>query len=388
MNELFWLTLFLFLIAAALRSELFFYLLYVLVGLQVLARLWLRRDIKQLSWRRHAPHTAFPGERSTVKIELTNNGLLPVPWLTLTESVPSALRNPPTIREVISLGAGERHTLTYTVVGGRRGYYRLGPLSLRTGDVLGLEERTLAGPEHHSLTIYPPTLSLAELGLPAALPYGTLATAQRLFSDPARPSGVRPYQSADGVRRIDWKTTAHAGSPQVRRYQPAIALETLIALAFSRQEYGGRFPYDVMERALIAAASIAAHLTERRQPIGLCTTGYDAATDAPAASLPVAQGRAQLIGVLGTLGRLDPAAEGDLPALASRAAAHLGWGSTVVLITGQRGADLVAQLLPLKRRGLSISLILTEPSPADLGLPRQHGISTYGLWRDGRPRAG
>ena len=135
-------------IAAALRSELFFYLLYVLVGLQVLARLWLRRDVKQLSWRRRAPRTAFPGEPTTVEIELTNNGLLPIPWLTLTESVPPALHNPPTIREVISLGAGERHTLTYTMVGGRRGYYRLGPLSLRTGDVLGLEERTLAGPEH------------------------------------------------------------------------------------------------------------------------------------------------------------------------------------------------------------------------------------------------
>jgi uncharacterized protein (DUF58 family) len=388
MNELFWLTLLLFAIAAALRSELFFYLLYVLVGLQVLARLWLRRDVKQLSWRRRAPHTAFPGELTTVEIELTNNGLLPIPWLTLTESAPPALHNPPTIREVVSLGAGERHTLTYTLVGNRRGYYRLGPLSLRTGDVLGLEERTLAGLEHDSLTIYPPTLSLAELGLPAALPYGTLASAQRLFSDPARPSGVRPYQSADGVRRIDWKTTAHAGIAQVRRYQPAIALETLIALAFSRQEYGGRFPYDVMERALIAAASIAAHLTERRQPIGLCTTGYDAATGALAVNLPVAQGRAHLIGVLGTLGRLDPAADGDLPALASRAAAHLGWGSTLVLITGQRGTNLVAQLLPLKRRGLSIALILTEPSPADLGLPRQHGITTYGLWRDGRPSVG
>ena len=65
MNELFWLTLLLFVIAAALRSELFFYLLYVLVGLQVLARLWLRRDVKQLSWRRRAPLTAFPGEHTT-----------------------------------------------------------------------------------------------------------------------------------------------------------------------------------------------------------------------------------------------------------------------------------------------------------------------------------
>ncbi|HJZ48051.1 MAG TPA: DUF58 domain-containing protein [Roseiflexaceae bacterium] len=385
MNELFWLTLLLFTIAAALRSELFFYLLYVLVGLQVLARLWLRRDIKQLSWRRRSPLAAFPGERATVEIELTNRGLLPIPWLTLTESVPAALHTPPTIRQVISLGAGERHVLTYTLVGNRRGYYRLGPLSLRTGDVLGLEERSLTSQEQDSLTVYPPTLSLADLGLPAALPYGTLGSPRRLFSDPARPSGVRPYQAADGVRRIDWKTTAHAGAPQVRRYQPAIALETMIALAFSREEYGGRFPYDIMERALIAAASIAAHLTERRQPVGLCTTGYDAATAAPAADLPVAQGRAHLIDVLGTLGRLEPAATGDLPALASRAAAHLGWGSTVVVITGQRGADLVAQLLALKRRGLSIALILTEPTPSELGLPRKHGITAYGLWRDGRP---
>jgi uncharacterized protein (DUF58 family) len=385
MNELFWLTLLLFAIAAALRSELFFYLLYVLVGLQVLARLWLRRDIKQLSWRRRAPLAAFPGERAKVEIELTNSGLLPIPWLTLTESAPPALHAPPTIRQVISLGAGERHVLTYTLAGTRRGYYRLGPLSLRTGDVLGLEERTLTGQEHDALTIYPPTLALAELGLPAALPYGTLAASQRLFSDPARPSGVRPYQAADGVRRIDWKTTAHAGTPQVRRYQPAIALETLIALAFSREEYGGRFPYDIMERALIAAASIAAHLTERRQPVGLCTTGYDAATGELASALPVAQGRAHLIGVLGTLGRLEPAATGDLPALAGRAAAHLGWGSTMIVITGQRGAELVSQMIALKRRGLSIALILTEPSPADLGLPRKHGITTYGLWRDGRP---
>ena len=101
MNELFWLTLLLFAIAAALRSELFFYLLYVLVGLQVLARLWLRRDVKQLSWRRRAPHTAFPGEHTTIEIELTNNGLLPIPWLTLTESVPAALHNPPAIRELV-----------------------------------------------------------------------------------------------------------------------------------------------------------------------------------------------------------------------------------------------------------------------------------------------
>ena len=388
MNDLFWLTIVLFIVAAALRSELFFYLLYVVVGLQVLARLWLRRSVRWLTWRRLAPAAGFPGEQLTVELELTNRGLLPLPWLAIHESLPPALHSPPMIREVLSLGAGERRVLTYTLVGQQRGYYKIGPLTLRTGDVLGLGEHSMAGQEPATLTIYPPVLPLADLGLPASLPYGTLATARRLFSDPARPAGVRPYQPSDGVRRIDWKTTARTGTPYVRRYQPAIALETLIALAFSREEYGGHYRYDVMERALVAAASIAAYLVAQRQPIGLCTTGYDPAIGSQARPLPVAHGRAQLIEVLGTLGRLEPANHGALPALIWQTGAHLGWGSTVVAITGQRGIDLVAALLPLKRRGLNVALILTEPTAEELGLPRRHGIAAYGLWRDGRPGPG
>jgi uncharacterized protein (DUF58 family) len=388
MNDLFWLTILLFIVAAALRSDLFFYLLYVVVGLQLLARLWLRQSARHLRWRRRTPAAAFPGERLTVELEVTNDGLLPLPWLVINESLPASMRSPPMIREALSLGAGERRVLTYELIGQRRGYYKIGPVSLQTGDVLGLGERILSGATPDGLTIYPPILSLSELGLPASLPYGTLATTTRLFSDPARPSGVRPYQAADGVRRIDWKTTAHTGSPQVRRYQPAISLETLVALAFSREEYGGRYNYDSMERALVAAASIAAHLTARRQPIGLCTTGHDPLSGARAAPLPIAGGRAQLIEILGALGRLEIATHGMLPELIWQAGAHLGWGSTVVAITGQRGPALVEALLPLKRRGLNIALIITEPSAEDLGLPRRHGITTFGLWRDGRPSVG
>lgn len=388
MNELFWLTIILFAVAAALRSELFFYLLYVVAGLQLFARLWLRQSARRLMWRRIAPTAAFPGEPIQVQIELVNGGPLPLPWLALHESLPPALHSPPMLREVLSLAAGERRTLSYTLLSRRRGYFRLGPLALRTGDVLGLGERALAGDETSPLTIYPALLPLADLGLPASLPYGTLAASRRLFSDPARPAGVRPYQPSDGVRRIDWKTTAHAGAPQVRRYQPAIALETLVALAFSREEYSGRAAYDIMERALVAAASIAAQLAAQRQPVGLCTTGYDPLAGGRAAPVAVAQSRAQLLAILGVLGRLEVAPSGALPQMIWQAAAQLGWGSTVVVITGQRGEPLVAALLPLRRRGLNVALVIAEASGDDLALPRRHGIAAYGLWRDGRPSPG
>jgi uncharacterized protein (DUF58 family) len=185
---------------------------------------------------------------------------------------------------------------------------------------------------------------------------------------------------------MDWKSSAHAGTALVRQYQPAIALETLVALAFSREEYGSRFAYDLMERALTAAASIVADLAARRQSFGLCASGHDPASEAVDLSLPVATGRAHLMDTLGLLGRLEPVTSGSVLVSLRHAAARLGWGSTVVLVTGQRGAELVYDLVALRRRGLNVALVITEPAPDELELPRRHGIATYGLWRDTIPR--
>jgi uncharacterized protein (DUF58 family) len=379
------LTILLMIIAVALRSDLFFVLLYITLGLQIITRLWMRYEISSLRWRRNAPIAGFPGEKIPVTIEIENNGLLPIPWVALHESLPMALHSPPMIREVISLGPREQRRITYELFGHRRGFHQIGPLSLRTGDVLGLTERPLRSEERVGLTIYPTVLPLASLGLPASLPYGTLASSRRLFEDPARPAGVRPYQPADGVRRIDWKASAHAGQPLVRRQQPAIALETLVALAFSHSEYGSRFAYDTMEHALIAAASILAHLDSLRQPFGLCTTGLDPASGQASASLAIGKGRTHLITGLGVLGRLEATTDTPLMPVVRRAAAGLGWGSTIVIITGQRGEELLAHALDLRRRGLNVTLVITEATPEALALPRRHGISAYTLARDGRP---
>ncbi len=375
----------LFLLAIVLRSELFFYLLYLIAGLHIAARWWVGRSASRLRIRRVAPAAAFPGDPVPVIVEVQNTGLLPLPWLALRETLPPALHSPPMVYEVMSPGAAERCEMRYTLFSRRRGYYQIGPLTVQTGDVLGIGERTVSEVPPAALTIYPNVLPLEDLGLPASLPFGTLPATHRLFTDPARPMGVRPYQPVDGVRRIDWKATARLGEPQVRRYQPAIAVETMIALAFSRAEYGGGFAYDTMERAVVAAASIAAHLIERRQSVGLCTTGFDAASHAPVGVLPPGSGRAHLIQVLGLLGRLEVAKEGDLTITLSRATVGLGWGSTVVMISGQRVRDILPHALALRQRGLNVALVIAEALTDDLALAHRHGVAAYDLGRDARP---
>lgn len=385
MNHLFWLFVVLLLLAAVLRSELFFYLLYVVVGLQLLSRLWLRRSTSRLSYRRSCPERAFIGEPVTVELEITNSSLLPLPWLAVYESVAAPLRQPALIREVITLGAGQQHTLRYQIAGQRRGYFRIGPLQLRSGDVLGLEERSEEEPRQQAITIFPQVLPLSELGLPATLPFGTLASSERLFADPSRPAGVRDYRPSDGVRRIDWKSSARAGRPQVRRFDPAIASETLLALAFCRDEYDGRYAYDDMERAIVAAASLASYLAGQRQPVGLCSSGLDSGASGPLVSLPVGRGREHVLSILAALGRLEPGRAARLGDVLLQASAHLSWGSTVAIITGQRTADLLDLLLGLRRRGLNLALLQVEASFADIGLAKRHRIAAYRIDRVGRP---
>ncbi len=377
-------TLLLLAVAAALRSEIFFYLLYMLVGFQVVAWVWVRQVSRSLRWAREVPTTAFPGEPIDIQIAISNRSLLPMPWLSIYESVPPALLTH-AVRRVVSLGAGERRVVSYTVLGQRRGLYRLGPLRLQTGDVLGLRERPLASERTDSLVILPQVLPLADLGLPAALPFGVRPAARSLFSDPARPVGVRGYQAGDAMRQIDWKSSARLGALQVRRQQPAIARETLVALAMSQAEYPSRYSYDDQERAVVVAASLVADLIGRGQPAGLCTSGRDPLTGGTALVIAPGDGRAHMIAMLRLLGRLEAPPEGDVAAALSRASAGLSWGSTVVLICLRAGPDMVERLLPLRRRGLLVALILIDGEPDDLALARRHGLRPYTVTRAGAP---
>lgn len=374
-------------IAVALRSDLFFYLLYVLIGFVFVSRLWLRQGLRQLRWERSVPRAGFPGETVSVAVTIRNKGLLPIPWLAVHESLPTGLRTPPMYREVLSLGAGEVQTLRYALVGSRRGYYALGPLTISTGDMLGFGERRLIGLEQEHLTIYPVVLTLADLELPATLPYDVLPSGRRLFSDPARPAGVRPYEPGDSVRQIDWKSTARSAGLQVRRYQPAIALETMLALAFTRAEYDDQFVYEETERAITATASLAAHLTGLRQPVGLCTNGRDPAFPEQTPLIPIGAGRAHLMEVLGVLGRLEFGNDTEMMAVVLRATAQIGWGGTLIVVSGPRADPLLMPLIALRRRGLNVVLILTDATPDDLARIRRHGIAAFVIRRDGRPQA-
>jgi len=362
MQALFIALLLLFLFGALLRQDWIFYLAYVVTGVWLFSNWSVRRSLRFVDVKRSMLDRAFVGQKILVTVEITNRSRVPLPWMVLEERVPLDLRDIADYRMALSAGGRSAITHTYTVLAKRRGYFTLGPLNLRTGDLFGFAEANWEEIAPRYVTVYPLIFPLGRLGLPSRIPVGGRTSTQRLYEDPARLAGVRAYVAGDSQRRIHWKASAHANELLVKKYQPAIGLNCMIALDFVRPAYTRGNVTSVSEWAVSIVASIAAAVTESRQPVGLLCRGVDAASgdeNAAPLPLPARTGQAQLTAILSTLARLELSDEdSSFAAWLTPLLAEQEWGTTVVVVTPQVSDELLWALHLAMRRGSTILLLL------------------------------
>ncbi|VAW31881.1 hypothetical protein MNBD_CHLOROFLEXI01-5284, partial [hydrothermal vent metagenome] len=241
---------------------------------------------------------------------------------------------------------------------------------------------------------------------------GTVASHQRLFEDPARPMGIREFRSGDSMRQINWKASAHSSAYarqlMVKTFQPAISLETAVLLNLHIPDYQAHSRLDVTEWAIEVAASLAAHLVNQRQGVGLICNGIDPLASGshsfdevtgrllrPKASeihaqpnsfmspaIPPRNGRPHLMKILERLARIEAEETVSFTDWASTACLHLTWGVTILAITPSGGEAVCQSLHRLVRAGFNPILITVEPDH-NFGLIRQRarrlGFAAYNV---------
>lgn len=390
MGRYVWLLLLLTAVALLLRVEFIIYILYVVVGIFLWSYFYTPRVIKNLVISRTFARRAFLGETVAISLNIHNNGRLTIPWVQLSESVPPELRMEEQTQRVVSLRGQATDTFSYHVRAQQRGYYQIGPLRLVSGDVFGLAKQQLGYLKPDYLTVYPRIVALSHLGLPSRLPFGTVSSRQRLFEDPARPMGARQFRSGDSLRQINWKATAHTQQLLVRTFQPAISLQTIVLLNLHRDDYARLDRLYSTEWAIVVAASLASHLIQERQPVGLMSNGVDplrlqedqreydevtgrllflsseTATDSPALpymSAPIRPhtGRPHLMKLLEQLARIEAANTVPFEQWAPLATLDLSWGVTLLAITSHGDISTCNTMHRLARSGYNPVLITIEP---------------------------
>jgi uncharacterized protein (DUF58 family) len=335
-----------------------------------LARVWGERSLDSVEFERLLPEArAFPGERLRLTYRLTNRKMMPLPWLEVRDQLPELLcppdlTLPPAGTTATSsytrsthLGWYERTAWSLDLPCPERGYYRLGPARLRSGDGFGLftsqrDEARTAG-----VVVYPRTLSLSDLGLPAARPLGERKGHERIFEDPLRIAGVREYQPGDPIRRIDWKATARHGALRSRVYEPSTTHHLIVAYNVDtlRHPWQGYVP-ELLEAGIVVAASVARWAHEARYAVGLLSNGSLPESDRP---ISIAPGRApdQLSRILEALGGIGPMTMTSLAALIERESHRLPLGATLAVVTAIMPEPLAAVLRRLHRSGHQVAVL-------------------------------
>jgi uncharacterized protein (DUF58 family) len=355
----------------------------LILGTGGIARLWSRLSLEDVVFSRSlTEHRLFVGESVDVRLTIENRKIVPVPWLEVREQLPRGMEidgntqasTAPGARTLVrstSLGSNDRLTWPLSLRAVSRGYYRVGPTRLKSGDLFGLYEREEeTGRPVDGIVVYPRTYPLPDLGLDSARPFGDRRGGNPIFEDPSRVVGVRDYQPGDPLRRIDWKSTARAQRLQARLYEPSRSFSVIVALNIPtfEQTWQGSDPV-LLERGVSVAASLARAAVEAGYAVGLIANG-----SFPDADRPIRIGAGsrsdQLNRILEALATVTSfttsrmAHELEEPGEGQAVPA----GATVVLVAALLGDDLSATLRRLRQQGHYVHVVKTSEPPWDVDL--------------------
>jgi uncharacterized protein (DUF58 family) len=350
----------------------------VVIGL---AWWWRSQSLKNIIYRRKFHYTrGFPGEETSVQIEIENRKLLPVSWLRIQdpwprnigptdESVlaPSHIQDQGLLTNIFSLRWFERARRRYHLRFVRRGVYAVGPAQLLSGDIFGIYEESRTAKEVQLLTVFPKIIPLVEMDLPAEDPLGDRRSRRRLFEDPNRPMGVREYHPEDSLRRVHWPATARTGELQVKVYQPTSGEVMVVCLNVSTFErtWEGVYP-PMLEYLVSVAATICNQGIQGGYRVGLIANGCIARSDQPF-RIPPGRTANQLATLLGALAGVNPVVTAQFERYLLKEIPRVPYGATLVIITAVIPKTLAETLVRLKRHERKITLIsLAKDVPPEI----------------------
>jgi uncharacterized protein (DUF58 family) len=222
-----------------------------------------------------SPQLVSAGQPSSVSLSLTNEGRAPSGVLLLEDHLPYVLGTRP--RFVLEgIGHGWHRDVTYQIRSDVRGRFEIGPVTVRVKDPFGFVELGRAFRTTVPLTVTPRTVPLA------AIPLGGVWTGSgdqrpRAFATgSAEDVTVREYRRGDDLRRVHWRSSAHAGELMVRREEQPWEARATVFLDNRLVAHRGQGIASSLEAAVSAAASIAVHLTRRGFTVRLVTAAGEA----------------------------------------------------------------------------------------------------------------
>lgn len=338
------------------------------------------------STRKVEPIVISEGEDVEVVVFIRNKFWLPIPWIYVEDFVPPTAQVFGENKKLFILRSNEIKLLTYKLRFPHRGYFRIGPIMIETGDFFGLQKHFGSGESQEYVTVLPSVVYIKTFQVSTRRPHGPVRVSNKIYEDPTRIYGIRDYVPGDPIKSIHWKATAKVGSLQVKTNEPATVLGATLILDLFEDDYFPQKREESIELAITTTASISYLLYLSGEPVGLVTNAQDAGESAEFRRerertfarqellekllsearpeyispliVPTRRSSSQIQKILENLARAEPSKLLGFSQLLTYISPYLPRDSALVLILPQVSEDVASVIEKLKFNGFVITVFL------------------------------
>jgi uncharacterized protein (DUF58 family) len=257
---------------------------YMAFGLYAFLLLVILANLSSLAWlsgldceRSITRTTLQQGEETAVSITVTNNRGWPIPWIFFEDYHPAGFARSGQNKRLAVLMPGRSVTLNYRLECPVRGYHRVGPLLMESGDLFGLQKRFRTGERQEYVSVLPTIAYIETFNIASKRPMGPVRISNRIYQDPTRINSIREYVPGDPLNTIHWKATARTGSLHVKTFEPSSVVGGTLILDLHEESYLPEKKEERIELAITTTASIAYLLQMSGEQVGMITNARDAA---------------------------------------------------------------------------------------------------------------
>lgn len=366
--------------------DLFFRLSYLLLAVLVFSFFWGAYAALTFEFQRRliTPHT-YVGRLAEERFIVHNTGRFPKIWIEVRDE--SELPHHRASRVLNSLRAHTHWTWGVRTQCRQRGRFRLGPVTISTGDPFGIFIFQRRIPDSiDSIVVYPATDDLPNFSPPVGALSGGDAMQRRTHHITTNVAGTREYVPGDSFNRIHWRSSARAERLIVKEFELDPTSDVWIFLDMERDvqsapwwvrdskskqieesdtsdlsslwfgEQAPRLEASTEEYSVSIAASIAKYYLNRQRAVGFVAYGHQREIVQPD------RGERQLTRLLEALAVLR--AEGRTPFghVLAVEGARLGRNTSLVVVTPSVEMQWVRFVREIKRRGMHTIAVLTDLS--------------------------
>lgn len=321
-------------------------------GVWLLGYIWARLLARGLKFTREMRlGWAQVGDRLEERFALTNRAPVPALWVEIVDhsTLPGYLPGWTT-------GVESRHTRRWSgwAVCNRRGLFILGPTTVLTGDPFGIYTVSLHYPGSLPFLVLPPILSLPTIRVSPGARSGEGRPRPDARERTVSAASVREYTPGDSLRWVHWPISARHEALYVRLFDGTPAGDWWILLDVEQRVQVGEGDDATEEHGVILAASLADQGLRAQRAVGLVMHSDELVWRPPQ------RGDTQRWEILRDLALVSPGSR-PLAELLMQLRPTLGQEASLIVITPNVDSDWIEALVPLRRRGVALTVLLLDP---------------------------